>query len=457
MVAKMVAFPGRIGSLVRTAAGVSALAITGQLTMVAAIPVLTRLYSPDDFGIFTIYLSIVNILGSIAALRFGSSLYIVADRLHARVAIKLALFAVCATTCIVLAAGYLLSGLAPEQLRHIAYLVPVGMIGVGFADVLNCWCLRFDHIREFGRGRLILPASMALLQVGFGLVHLGGNAMIAAHILSQAVLIAYLGSRVLRWDDVRGIAQAPWQAVVSTARREYKFPLFELPSALAGFAIINLPAILIGSLFGTAFAGQFGVAARLVTGPVSLIALPLSNVFVPEASKSHGPQHLLRTAHGLLLVAAGLIVVPVLALGLVAPYLVVPILGQSWMPAGQIMTALAFMGAAQALSTPVQEVPTLLRRQELRLVVDLARALLVFAPLLIGAHLGWNPLEVIYFMAAGGTIGFTLGIVAALLLLNGEAASERTRNNRTATLTDAFEGAPSELSLPIVKNRRGRA
>ena len=59
-----------IGKIVRAAGGVSAMAIAGQLILVATIPVLTRLYSPADFGVFTIYLSIVNMLGAVAALRF---------------------------------------------------------------------------------------------------------------------------------------------------------------------------------------------------------------------------------------------------------------------------------------------------------------------------------------------------------------------------------------------------
>lgn len=419
MARKMATGPTRTGALVRAAAGVSLLALTGQLMLVAAIPILTRLYSPEDFGIFTIYLSVVNILGAIAGLRFSTSLYVVQDRAHALVALKLTLLAVCTTASVVLAAGYLLSDVIPERLRHLAYLIPVGMAAVGVADAMNCWCLRFNHIRDFGMGRLILPTTMALLQVGFGLARLGDDAMVQAHILSQAVLIAFLCIRLLKWDDIRRMAQASWESVAATARREYKFPLFELPSALAGFAIINLPAIFIGSLFGTAFAGHYGVAARLVTGPVSLIALPLSNVFVAEASKGFDRQHLLGTACGLLVVASGLIALPVLGLGFVAPHVVVPLLGASWMPTGQIVAALALMCAAQSLSTPIQEVPTLFRRQELRLLVDLVRALLVFAPLLIGAHLGHDPLEVIFVMAAGGAAGYGLGITVALLLLNG--------------------------------------
>ncbi|MGX9182515.1 lipopolysaccharide biosynthesis protein, partial [Mesorhizobium sp. BHbdii] len=81
MVAKMMAgaTPSPIRSIIRMAGGVSAMAIIGQFTLVAAIPLLARLYSPADFGIFTIYLSIVNILGAIAALRFESSIYVVED------------------------------------------------------------------------------------------------------------------------------------------------------------------------------------------------------------------------------------------------------------------------------------------------------------------------------------------------------------------------------------------
>ena len=54
----------------------------------------------------------------------------------------------------------------------------------------------------------------------------------------------------------------------------------------------------------------------------------------------------------------------------------------------------------------------------LRLLVD--AALLVFAPLLIGAHLGCDPVQVIYLMAAGGAVGFALATAAALFLLNSE-------------------------------------
>ncbi|WEK52229.1 MAG: glycosyltransferase [Candidatus Kaistia colombiensis] len=434
------------------------MAIVGQLTMVAAIPMLTRLYSPADFGTFTIYLSIVNILGAIAALRFEYSLYVVEENAQAHITAKLILLAVATTSTLVLVSGVLLTGGAPERLRHLAYLIPIGMAGAGLVEAMNCWCLRFNHLREFAIGRAILPASMALLQLSFGLAHVGGEAMVQAHILSQAVLIGYLGSRALTWQDVLSTARAPWGAVISTARREHKFLLFDVPATVAGFAIINLPAILIGAMFGTTFAGQFGVAARLVSGPVALIATPLSNVFVAEVSRGRNGPHLIGTARGFLVLAAALIAVPIMGFGLIAPYFVVPLLGENWAVAGQIMAALAIMGAAQALSTPLQEVPTLFRRQEVRLVVDTTRMLLVFAPIVIGAHAGWAPLHVIYLMAAGGAAGFALKTVACLILLSSRGRPATTiATSENSLKFGEIEMEPAARRQPeVVHAPRGR-
>jgi O-antigen/teichoic acid export membrane protein len=409
--------PRSIGTIVRAAGGVSAMAIAGQLTLVATIPVLTRLYSPADFGIFTIYLSIINILGAVGALRFEASLYGIKETAQTYITAKLIVLAALVTSVLTFAAGQVLLSVVPGQFGYLVWLVPIGMGGVALVEMLNCWSLRAGLLRDFALGRLILPATMALLQFVFGLGHLGGEAMVYAHILSQFVFLAFMGFRILTWEDLRGIVRAPWRSVLDKARREYKFPLFDIPATLGSYAINNLPAILVGSLFGAALAGYLGVAARLVTGPVVLIATPISNVFVAEANRNSNRGHILIIARSLLILVAGSTALPILALGLAAPYVVVPLLGPPWQPAAEIMTALAFMGAVQALSTPLSEVPALLRRQEARLLVDAARTVLVFGPLLAGAWAGWEPLEVIYLMAGGGAVGFALKLAASLYLL----------------------------------------
>jgi O-antigen/teichoic acid export membrane protein len=414
-----------MGRLVYAASGVSFLSIVGQLTVVATIPLLTRLYSPSDFGVFTIYLGFVNILAAAAALRLDVSLYVVAIGEQAYATFKLVLVAIALTSLLTAGSGVLLSASAPERLRDLVYLVPIGMAATGMVQALNCWSLRRGQLRDFAIGGLVSPVSMALSQVIFGALQWGGDSMVLAHILSQLVVIGFLSIRMFTWNELCRVARAPWKDLMAVARGEYKFPLFDLPATILCFAVINLPAILIGSFFGTSMAGHFGVAARLFSGPISLVALPLSNVYVAETTRykeNDQPgksEQSYKSGVFLVLLAGVLITLPALAIGSAAPYFVGPLLGPDWILTGNLMTALALMGAAQALSTPVQEVPTLLRRQGLRLVVDTARTFLVFAPIVVGVYEKWDPLHIIYVMSAGGAVGYLIRTAVSLFLLRG--------------------------------------
>jgi hypothetical protein len=69
------ALAGSFGPLARKVMSLSALTAAGQASFVIALPVLSRLYTPPDFGLFTIYLSIVNIGGPLIGLKFESALY----------------------------------------------------------------------------------------------------------------------------------------------------------------------------------------------------------------------------------------------------------------------------------------------------------------------------------------------------------------------------------------------
>ncbi|MET0709648.1 MAG: hypothetical protein ABWY82_22805 [Tardiphaga sp.] len=108
--------------MIYAAGGVSILSTLGQLTIFASIPLLTRLYSPSDFGVFTIYLGIVNILAAIAALRLDGSLYVVAERRQAHAALKLVLSVITATSLLTAVSTFLLSAAMPEQLGDLVYL-----------------------------------------------------------------------------------------------------------------------------------------------------------------------------------------------------------------------------------------------------------------------------------------------------------------------------------------------
>jgi O-antigen/teichoic acid export membrane protein len=69
-------FPGRLlrilpkSRFARSVAVVTAGSALGQGLVVASAPLLTRLYTPADFGVLAVYGSIVSLVAVVAALRY---------------------------------------------------------------------------------------------------------------------------------------------------------------------------------------------------------------------------------------------------------------------------------------------------------------------------------------------------------------------------------------------------
>src|SRR5580693_5800488 len=82
------------GPFTRKVMSLSALTALGQASFVIALPVLSRLYTPSDFGLFTIYLSIVNIGGPIVGLKFESALYAARTKQEAGITLALSILTI---------------------------------------------------------------------------------------------------------------------------------------------------------------------------------------------------------------------------------------------------------------------------------------------------------------------------------------------------------------------------
>ena len=79
------------GGFARKFVTLSALTAAGQLSFVAALPILSRMYTPTQFGAFAIYLAVVNIAGPPLSLKFNSALYASSSREQAAQSLALAL------------------------------------------------------------------------------------------------------------------------------------------------------------------------------------------------------------------------------------------------------------------------------------------------------------------------------------------------------------------------------
>jgi O-antigen/teichoic acid export membrane protein len=318
---------------------------------------------------------------------------------------------------LVLLAAPHLAGTVGSALEPLLLVLPFGFVLSGLWSTATAWAVRENALGPLSAARFLQPASMTLLQVIFGLMHLPARSLVLAHLASHVIYATCIFARTLSADDLRVMARHSLATLARRAVSDRRFPLYVMPAFLMTTMIANAPPLLMGSVFGASVAGQYGVAYRVVTGPLAVICLPLGNLFTSEVSQAISAVRARTAVRFVLSLSLIVVALPVLLFGTVAPHLCEALLGAQWAPAGQIMTALAVMGAAQALASPFGEVPSIYHCQEVRLLVDTIQLVLFFLPLGYGSLAGWDALATIRLMAAGGAGGYLLSAAASLLIM----------------------------------------
>jgi O-antigen/teichoic acid export membrane protein len=268
--------------LLPRAIGLTGLTIAGQLSFLVALPLLSRLFPPTALGLFTIYLSIVNIGGPLVELKFESALFGLADRPERCASLRLSILVIALNSLCVGSIALLLAprlaGDAGDTLRALVLILPFGLFLSGAWSASTAWAVRENALRTLSIARFVQPASMTLFQVLFGLLHWSAISLVAAHLASHALYSGLILMRTVSADDRRDMLAIPHRMILRRAYRDRRLPLYVMPSFLISTLVANAPPLLMGMVFGTGLAGQYGIAYRVVTSPLSIICLPLGIV-----------------------------------------------------------------------------------------------------------------------------------------------------------------------------------
>lgn len=381
----------------------------GQLLAVAVSPLLSRLYSPADFGVFSVVNALAMVLGTVLAGCYELAIPLPDKDEDARALFVLGTVLTVMTTAVTTAVFILLTPLLIELLDEpgaVTWLgwVPLVAAALAFFRLLNQWALRQQRYGATARRNVISASSTVLIQLVSGWRAAGPGGLIVGLGLGQALGAASLmvGSRIsLRTSraDLRRLA-----------RRYRRFPLLLAPSGLLNSAGLYLPVILIATLYGAEAAGWLGFTQRILALPVTLIGQAVAQVYLGELARAHRNRvdqqarlfHI--TSVRLALIGAG----GALLLMVVARPLFPWVFGEPWQQSGAMAQALAISLGLQLVASPLSQTLVVYERTRLQLAWDIGRLTLVTGSIVVTAEAGGDVLAC--------TWAFSTATAAAYLL-----------------------------------------
>lgn len=389
--------------------------VIGQAITVAISPLLTRLYSPESFGKFGIYLSIVAILGVLGTMRFERGIVVARSAREQRS--LLALIVIIAAS--VGGSVALLSLVIPwdggqTDNAYIGVLQNWGWI-IGLAVTLTGLEIAFRHLAL----KRDIVGVMAASRVGHSCVQGGSQAALGAGGWSSGLALGAIFSLTFRvsWlagalsRDLRLTYRRSLRDILGALRRNKEFPKYMILASLCTALIGQSLMVMGGALASAAIVGQLYLAHRMMVLPMGLLTRSITDVNFKELSEldvSLVRRLYLSRVRRLILWGTP----PFIAAFLLSPFAYTLIFGDEWQSAGRFAQLLVPGLWVQFAISPFGPTFWVLKLNRLFLGLSIVRLVLLFS----GMGSGFIAFDV-EGIAAGFSVGVILGYTLQHMLL----------------------------------------
>lgn len=400
---------------------------SGQFIVLLALPFLTRLYTPEEFGTGAVFAAVVGLFGIIATLRYELAIPLPrSDRsaIHL-VALSFLILSVVAPMAGLswLIAGHwfdLGDGLSDKSF---AILIAFGVLTASAYQILNYWLVRKQKFGAIAITRIQQALAGNGTQLIAGVVGFGVFGIIFGQIVGQCAGLMRLAkefrSGYRRTGGRVRLRNLKWAAV-----RYRQFPLFDSWAGLLSVAGAQAPVLLFTALFSPVFAGYYALAYRVLSAPIGLVGKAVSSPLLSRVveARHHGDAAPLTAK---LLQALAMVGLPPFAIMTVVAQDFVPLLfGSQWAPATIVVAWTALWVGWQFITSPLSVILIAIEAQRLNSLLQFGLVAMRVSALLGGAAIASEEGALAGFSVASvlGYAGYTAATGKAVGLSVSEMA-----------------------------------
>ena len=395
-----------------------------QAIPVAVTPILTRIYTPAEFGLFAVYMASISIGAMIATGRLEMAVLIArkdseALQLAATSLVISGVISLLALAAIVVWGEQVAALSGQPGLENWLYVVPFSIFLFSVYKVLLHWLNRKKQYPLMSRSRIAQGGSVSALQMVVGLVAKIPAGLALADCLGRLVALLLIFRRVKATIKLPQFKRARQYALV---RRYRKFPFLGSPASLLNILSLQLPYVIIPAIFTSAVAGMYFLVFRVLMMPIALIGESMMEVFrnrAMENLKEHGTCRPVFKKTLLSLIVIGL--PPALLLILFGQEIFAFVFGEDWREAGFYASILAPMALFRLVCAPLSGV--LFIREKLKLILLLQS--FFFVMVASSLILGWmqqDPVILVSFLSVSGCLFYLLQALSSFRLSATETA-----------------------------------
>lgn len=331
--------------------------MAAQLISVILIPILSRLYSPEQFGELSLFVSVTGIIAIISTLKLNEAIMLTKSQEEIHKIIGAILF-FSISLLIILITLVFISILFSHTVNisigvgvTLLILLPFNIIGLALYNTNTLYLTKRSLYKNVSYSNINRSLSLNISQLILS-VFKNFNGLLLGNVIGNLI-----GSYHIIKMKKYYLRYVSWKNFKSIIKKYSHFPKFNLPQAILNNTSSALPNLMLIIPFGASSIGLYYMTLKLLNLPTTLVSGVITNLFYQDASEKFNvgenfASYYLKT----ILMLFSIIILPTIIIVIFGPSLIPIILGPEWSNAAGLIPWIAMWTASIFIYMPATKV-----------------------------------------------------------------------------------------------------
>jgi len=347
--------------------------LMAQIVSFGFIPILTRLYTPSEFGLYSLFFALSSMIGMVSSGNYEQAIMLPKSDRDAQALVFLSILVtiiivVLLTVVLFIFYDFFLNYF--EQTSYLIWLLPISTLIIGLMQIFDAYSTRREFYKKISTTKVIASfitvTTQTISRYNFSL-----NGLVVGKVLSDIFALLILIQFHIKKQTLQ-LRYISKRRLKANMKRHENFPKYQSLSTLINSFSQNIPLLLFTSLFSPAIAGFYSLTYRAMQTPLLLVSSSTRAVFYQKASKMYSngediyPLYL-KTTLGLL----KLFILPLVVILFFGEDLFIFVFGKQWAESGLIAQIAIFWFLFGFISPPTTVMFNIYGLQRIRLIIQI--------------------------------------------------------------------------------------
>jgi len=373
-------------SFVKNLATLLAGTTIAQAIPVLISPLLSRVYTPEDFGVLAFFMAILSVGGVLATLRYELAIMVAPNEEEA------SQFWIASLIIALLIGGVVLLGISGsypwisemETFHVLFFILPILVALKGLFNASNLWLTRREEYKRVATAKVTQTTVNSGSSLLFGIMQMGPAGLLLGTFLGQCSSALMLGVR--SWKQA-SLLKKVWERsrVLQLLKKHSDFPKVNSLHVLVDTLQDQVTVILLTTFFASPVLGLYSFAFRVLKTPVSMIGSAMYQVFFQQ-SNDRSKEQIAPMIKKIYTIQFAIGAPGFALLFFIAPDVFAFVFGEEWREAGTITQALIPWLFLNFMAAPVSSVAITFNKQKKGLYFAIVNIVLRTASICVGAY-----------------------------------------------------------------------